>query len=151
MDQADVVSNLNTLLKLTRDGEADFDEAGGLVVNLKIQDLLRKAAGHCRDSADELARLIERLGGDPEQGPSLAGAAHVAWTDLKSKIVGMTDEEILDECLRSEETARSIFEEALATALPEEAKALVAKQYEGVKQHYELVRGLRSSFVYGRT
>ncbi|HYA81005.1 MAG TPA: PA2169 family four-helix-bundle protein [Methylocystis sp.] len=151
MNKAVVISTLNTLLTLTRDGEADFNEAAGLVVNLKIQDLLRKAAGHCRDSAGELAKLIEQQGGDPEQGPSLAGAAHVAWTDLKSKIVGITDEEILDECLSSEETARSIFEEALAAPLPEEAKALVAKQYEGVKRHYELVRGLRSSFVYGRT
>ncbi|HXY59565.1 MAG TPA: PA2169 family four-helix-bundle protein [Methylocystis sp.] len=151
MAKADVASTLNSLLTLTRDGEADFEEAAKLVMNLKIKGLLKKAAVHCKDSASELSRLIAALGGDPERGPSLAGAAHVAWTDLKSKIAGMTDEEILDECLRNEESAQSLFEQALAEPLPAEAKALVTKHYEGVKQHYELVRGLRSSFIYGRT
>jgi len=151
MTSPEAISTLNALLTLTRDGEGDFAEASELVVNLKIKDLLKRAADQCRNSADELANKVVSLGGDPEMGMSLAGAAHVAWTDLKSKIAGMSETEVLDECLRGEENARSLFEKALAEPLPPDVKSLVQRQYAGVKQHYELVRSLRSSFVYGRS
>ncbi len=151
MTSSEAISTLNSLLTLTRDGEADFAEASELVVNLKIKELLKKAADRCRLSAKEIASKVAELGGDPEQGRSLAGAARVAWTDLKSKIAGMSDEEVLDECLRSEDSAQAAFEKALTEQLPSDAKALLEKQYAGVKEHYELVRRLRSSFVYGHS
>jgi uncharacterized protein (TIGR02284 family) len=142
---------LNDLLLLTRDGAADFDASAELVENFKIKELLKAAAERCRASAAELSEKINSLGGEPAEGESISGSLHVAWTELRSKVAGMSETEVLDECVIGEEAARATYEKALATKLPEDVKSLVEKQYAGVKQHYELVRGLRSSFVLGHS
>jgi uncharacterized protein (TIGR02284 family) len=143
-------ATLNTLLILTRDGAEDFDEAAKLVENLKIKSLLEKAAEHCRKSEEELAAIVAKLGEQPERHASLTGTLHVAWTELRSRIGGLSDAEILDECLRDEAAALDAFERALGSDIPTEAQALVEKHYRGVRQHYEMVRGLRCAFEIAR-
>lgn len=151
MSDSDTISTLNDLLVLTRDGAADFDASAELANNLKIKELLHTAAERCRSGATELASKVQSLGGEPDDGQSIRGSLHVAWTELKSKVSGMSDTELLDEIVKDEEAARSTYETALAKPLPADVKSLIEKQYVGVQQHYELVRGLRSSFVYGHS
>jgi uncharacterized protein (TIGR02284 family) len=144
------VATLNALLVLTRDGAEDFAEAAKLVENLKIRQVLERAAAHCRESEEELAAVVAGFGETPERHASLSGTLHLLWTELRSRIGGLSDVEILDEILRDEEAAFSLFERALGEDMPKEAKALVEKHFAGVRQHYEQVRGLRSAFEIAR-
>jgi len=147
---AEGVATLNSLLVLTRDGAEDFAEAAKIVENLKIKTLLEKAAEHCRKSEEELAAMVRALGEQPERHASLGGSLHLAWTHLRSRIGGLSDRAILDECLSDEATAIGVFERALGHDMPAAAKTLVEKHYRGVRQHYEMVRGLCSAFDLSR-
>jgi uncharacterized protein (TIGR02284 family) len=151
MNDNQTISTLNDLLLLSRDGTAELDASAELVENIKIKELLKAAARRCEAAATELAEKIKSLGGEPAEGESLSGSIQVAWTELKSKVAGMSETEVLDECLLREEAAKAPYEAALAAELPGDVKSLVEKQYAGVQKHCELVRGLRSSFVLGHS
>jgi uncharacterized protein (TIGR02284 family) len=144
------VATLNSLLVLTRDGAEDFAEAAKLVENLKIKDVLERAAAHCRKSEEELAGLVREFGKTPERHASLGGKLHLVWTELRSRIGGLDDVAILDEILRDEEAAFGVFERAVGEDMPAKAKTLVEKHFDGVRRHYEQVRGLRSAFDLSR-
>lgn len=128
-----------------------FSECAALVVNLKIKDLLAKAAARCQEGAEEIFQKVASLGGEPEDRRSLGSTADVAWIDVKSNIVGMSDREVLDACVLSEEAARSLFDKALREVVSADVKSLVEQQRTTVMEHYELVRSLRASFVYGQS
>jgi uncharacterized protein (TIGR02284 family) len=64
--------------------------------------------------------------------------------DIKSAVTGKDDEAILNECERGEDVAKKSYENALAKDLPAEVRALVERQYQGVMQNHDQVKGMRN-------
>ena len=81
----------------------------------------------------------------PETSGSVSGGLHRAWVDIKSTITRMDEAAVLAECQRGEDVAGQAYEEALAKDLPADIRSVVARQYEGVRQHQDRVRRLRNS------
>ena len=51
---------------------------------------------------------------------------------------------MLAECERGEDVAKSTYEAALKEDLPPDVKAIVRRQYEGVKANHDRIRDLRN-------
>jgi uncharacterized protein (TIGR02284 family) len=51
---------------------------------------------------------------------------------------------VLAECERGEDVAKSAYEAALKEDLPPDVKAIVRRQYEGVKANHDRIRDLRN-------
>jgi uncharacterized protein (TIGR02284 family) len=61
-----------------------------------------------------------------------------------SSITGMDEYAVLSECERGEDVAKSVYEAALKEDLPADVKAIVQRQYEGVKTDHDRIRELRN-------
>ena len=145
MDRDDIISTLNDLIETSRDGEEGFRTCAGGVKNPQLKQMFEQAASRCGQAVSELQAKVRGLGGDLERGGSVSGAVHRAWVDIKSTITGMDEAAVLTECERGEDVARQAYEEALAKDLPADIRSVVARQYEGVKQHQDRVRQLRNA------
>jgi len=145
MDQRDLIETINNLIETSRDGEEGFRTCAEGVKSPQLKQMFEHAASRCRQAVSELQAKVRGLGGDLERSGSVSGAVHRAWVDIKSTITGMDEAAVLTECERGEDVARRAYEEALAKDLPPDIRSVVARQYEGVRQHQDQVRQLQNA------
>jgi uncharacterized protein (TIGR02284 family) len=105
-----------------------------------------RRADDCTKGASDLQQIVMRRGGKPEEGGSVAGAMHRGWVDLKSKVADRDDLAILEECERGEDVAKAKYRDALEEALPDDIRAVVQRQYDGVIKNHDQIRDLRDRF-----
>jgi uncharacterized protein (TIGR02284 family) len=144
METHPVIATLNRLLETTKDGEEGFRTCAGAVTKPDLKAIFENAARRCDEGAAELEAKIRSLGGEPATSGTTTGALHRAWTNIKSSITGMDEHAVLVECERGEDVAKRAYEEALKENLPADVKAIVQRQYEGVKANHDRVRNLRN-------
>lgn len=149
MQSSEVIETLNDLLKTTKDGEEGFRTCAEQAKSVNLKSMFQQAASRCDAGAIELQSTIRRLGGEPGDSGSVSGAMHRAWTAMKSSVGAMDDHEVLAECERGEDFAKSAYESALKKDLPDEIRMIVEKQYEGLKENHDKIRGLRDARVNG--
>jgi len=143
---ADYTSILNDLVETSKDGEHGFRSAAADAKSAELKATFLRRADDCAKGASELQQLIARMGGKPEQGGSVAGAMHRGWVDLKAKVTGRDDLAILEECERGEDVAKAKYRKALDSALPDDVRSAVQRQYDGVVRNHDAVRDLRDRY-----
>jgi len=143
---ADYTSILNDLVETSKDGEQGFRSAAADAKSAELKATFLRRADDCAKGASELQQLIARMGGKPEQGGSVAGAMHRGWVDLKAKVTGRDDLAILEECERGEDVAKAKYRKALDSALPDDVRSAVQRQYDGVVRNHDAVRDLRDRY-----
>lgn len=146
MDNDDVISTLNDLIEISKDGEDGFrtcaDDAGAT----ELKAFFAKRAQLCAAAVVELQDLVRAYGGDPETSGGLGAAVHRRWIDVKSLITGKDDKAVLQECERGEDVAVSSYQRALGKNLPADVRSVVERQYQGVLQNHDEVRRLRDRY-----
>ncbi len=139
-------SILNDLVETSKDGEKGFRTAAGDTQNAELQAVFLRRAQDCAAGAADLQQRVARLGGNPEQGGSVAGAVHRGWVNLKATVSGRADLAILEECERGEDIAKARYRKALEEALPEDIRLVVQRQYDGVMHNHDQIQDLRDRF-----
>jgi uncharacterized protein (TIGR02284 family) len=145
MDKSDVIATLNDLIETSKDGEQGFRACADGVTSANLKAMFNESAERCAQGAAELQAKIRELGGDPDESGSASGAMHRAWVNIKSSITGMDEAAVLAECERGEDVAKEAYEAALKDDLPADVRAIVERQYRGVKQNHDRVRSLRNA------
>lgn len=143
IDTGDIRSTLNSLTETCKDGEEGFRSAAENVKRSDLRSLFQKYSSQRAQFAAELQAEVAKLGGSPETGGSVAGAAHRGWLNLKSAITGNDDAAIISECERGEDVAKEAYSKALAKDLPSDLQAIVRRQYNEVLQAHNQVRSLQ--------
>lgn len=138
-----VVDALNDLLENAKDGELGFREAAEHTRTPALIALFGRRAESCRKAADELHQQIERLGGKPDAGGSMTGAAHRVWVHVRGLFGGASDETMLVECERGEDAALARYRKALKQNLPQDIHEMVQRQFEGAQRNHDMIRALR--------
>jgi uncharacterized protein (TIGR02284 family) len=141
-----ITSILNDLVETSKDGEKGFRAAAEDTKTTELRKVFLERAGNCATGATELQQLISRLGGNPQEGGSIAGAIHRGWVNLKSAASSRTDLAILEECERGEDVAKARYRKALEEKLPDDIRAVVQRQYEGVQRNHDQIRDLRDRY-----
>ena len=143
MHHGDLVHILNDLVEACHDGEYGFKVCIERVhaPNLKavFEQRMRDYAIAVADLSDE----VLRLGGTPEDGGTVSGAAHRGWVTVRSMLTRDSDQAILDECERGEDITLARYGKALQHALPADIKALVERQMQGVQSSHGYIKALR--------
>ena len=142
----DITSVLNDLVETSKDGEKGFRTAAEDTTNPELKRIFLSRAEDCAKGASDLQQIVVRLGGKPEQGGSVAGAMHRGWVDLKSKVANRDELAILEECERGEDVAKAKYRSALEQTLPEDIRAVVQRQFDGVIKNHDQIRDLRNRF-----
>lgn len=143
MSNDDIIDTLNDLIETSKDGEYGFRTSAEYLKDTTLKQTFTTRAEECRQAAAELQAMVVRFGGKAEDGGSAAGALHRGWVAVKGVLAGYTDKAILEETERGEDTALASYRKALDQNLPPDVRAVVERQYEGVKRNHLQVRTLR--------
>lgn len=142
----EVIKTLNNLIETSKNGEKGFEAAANDTKDPQMKILFQNRARDCASGAAELQVVVTQLGGKPEDSGTVAGAVHRGWTNLKAAVAGRSDLAILEECERGEDVAKAHYGDALKQTLPEEIRAIVERQYQGVLQNHDQIRDLRNRY-----
>ncbi|MBA3589706.1 PA2169 family four-helix-bundle protein [Methylibium sp.] len=143
-DNKDTVKHLNKLIETCKDGEYGFRSCAENTKSESLRSTFSKRAGECEEGARELQQLVEQCGGEPDTGGSASGAMHRGWVSVKGTLSGHSDQAMLDECERGEDSAMEAYRECLKEDLPPQVKTVVERQYQGVKRNHDQIRDLRN-------
>lgn len=141
-----VIKVLNQLIETSKDGEKGFAAAADDTKTAELQQLFRNRSRDCATGAAELQALVSQLGGKPEDSGTVSGAVHRGWTNLKAAVTSRSDLVLLEECERGEDVAKAAYAKALQDTLPENVRAVVERQYQGVLRNHDQVRDLRNRY-----
>jgi uncharacterized protein (TIGR02284 family) len=145
MDNAKIVSVLNGLIDISRDGAAGFRTCADDTDDTTLKMYFQNRAQSCDEGVRVLSAEVRRYGGDPDKSGSPAGALHRAWVDLKAMLTDNDNVAVLEECERGEAAALMAYENALREELPGELRAILDHQFEGAKRNHDRVRQLRDT------
>lgn len=143
MDTKDIISTLNDLIEVSKDGEEGFQTCAEDVDDPELKLYFVDRAQECKTGANELQEMVLSLGGEPDTSPSLSGALHRRWIDIKTAFTSHDDVAVLDECERGEDIALSAYREALEEDLPLNVRTVVERQLAGVQRNHDQIKQLR--------
>ena len=106
---------LQDLLTRAYDAEQGFQHAADAVNHDGLASLFREYSEQRRTFGHALKAMLKTLGVEPEKGASLLGKFHQFWIDLRGKFSDGREHEILEECLRGEETTMGDYRKYLRT------------------------------------
>ena len=145
MDKDRIVSVLNGLVDISRDGAAGFRTCPDDTDDATLKIYFQNRAQSCDEAVRILSAEVRRYGGDPDKSGSAVGTLHRVWVDLKTMLSNNDSVAVLEECERGEAAALMAYENALREELPGELRALLDHQYEGAKRNHDRVRQLRDT------
>ena len=137
-----VVSTLNSLIELNRDGQKGFQEASDKIESPQIKEFCSKQSLARAKFVGELQPQVRTLGGEPEKTGSVAAAVHRGWIDLTSTLGG-GDHAILVATEIGEDYAVKEYKKALDETLPAPVRDIVERQFQSVKQAHDKMKGMR--------
>jgi uncharacterized protein (TIGR02284 family) len=141
----DTVKILNDLIETSEDGKKGFAEAAEKATDPSLKALLSERAQSCSTAVRELQTLVSALGGKPDHGGSVAGAAHRGWVKVKTAVKD-NNVAVLEEVERGEDYAKAAYGKALKSQLPPQVQSVLEKQYQGVLANHDRIRSLRDRF-----
>jgi uncharacterized protein (TIGR02284 family) len=144
-DNKDVISVLNDLIEISKDGEKGFAACAEDVKSVQLKQVLTKHSQDCAKAASELQQEVRTLGGDPETSTSVTADLHRFWVDIKSSVTGKDEAAILNEAERGEDHAKAEYKKALEKDLPANIRTLVERQYQGVLAAHDEIKALRNA------
>lgn len=138
----DTIRTLNGLIETCKDGEKGFKAAAEVIQDETLKELCVNYAQQRARFVADLQVAVRRLGGDPENGGSIAGALHRGWMTVKSAVTGHSDESLIAEAERGEDVAKCAYQKALDSELPLDVQAVVERQFIQVKESHDRIRTL---------
>lgn len=145
MSNDDVISCLNNLIETCKDGEEGFREASKGVERSDLKSLFSEFSLQRAQFAGVLQELVRSLGGDPDTEGSFAGSIHRGWIDLKSALTGSSEEAILNECERGEDSAKGNYKDAIEKNLPANIADVIQQQAQAILAAHNRIKALRDS------
>jgi uncharacterized protein (TIGR02284 family) len=142
-NHSELISTLNGLIETCKDGQEGFQSAAGVMTDVGIRQIFLDASNERAVFVSELQKLVNESGGTPETSGTVAAALHRGWINLKAAVTGKDERAVLEECLRGEDVAVTIYREALDKLLPTSVAAVVQLQYDKILESRDRVRGLK--------
>lgn len=148
MDDRSEISILNGLIKTTLDSVKGFEDAAEHSGGARFGSFFSDMARQRRQVVSRLQEEVRRLGGEPEDDSSFAGAAHRTFLDLKAAVTGRDDKATIEEVERGEDYLKEKFDAALQEAsLSPEVKAVVLEAYGSVREGHDKASQWKHSFA----
>lgn len=141
-----VLSTLNGLIELNRDGQKGFQEAAEKMEAPAVKTLCLEQSRSRTHFVGELQTLVHALGEQPEDTGTVGGALRRGWMDLKSALGG-GDHAILTVVEAGEDHANSEYKKALAKTLPADVREVLERQSLSVRQAHDTVKSLRDQLA----
>jgi uncharacterized protein (TIGR02284 family) len=149
MDNDRIVSMLNSLIEISRDGAEGFKTCAEDATDPELKMYFQNRAQGCQEAVRELSSEVRRYGGNPDTSGTATGTLHRAWVDIRTALTSNDNTAVLEECELGETAAVMAYENALRQEMPLDLRALLDQQYEGAKRNHDRVRQLRDQARHG--
>ena len=137
-------TTLNTLIGTLIDSIQGYQKAAADTSNARFAEMFNARAQERQQVLTRLQAAVARMGGNPEDDGTTAGAAHRGWMNLKEAVLGQDDETIVKTVEEGEDYLKNKFEAALETAdLPAEARMAVEEAWTSVRAGHDEMSALK--------
>ncbi len=137
-------ATLNTLIATLIDSVDGYQKAAADTENTRFAEMFNARARERQQAVTHLQAAVARLGGDPEDDGTTAGAIHRGWINLKEAVLGRDDEAIVNSVESGEDYLKGKFEAVRNNAdLPAEARAAVEEAWTSVKAGHDEMSALK--------
>ncbi|MBC3786399.1 ferritin-like domain-containing protein [Spirosoma utsteinense] len=131
--RGEVLDQLNKLLTRNHDAEKGYQEAAENVKDTELKSLFLAQSRQRGEFAAELDREIRSLGGESDNGTSLAADLHRAWINIKSTFASDDDKATVQECQRGDKDALENYNSVLQeTDLVASTRELLLRQKQSI-------------------
>lgn len=144
-DNDDIISTLNDLIEVSKDGEEGFRSSAENVDDPQLKAFFLRRSEEVAASVQELQELVRSLGGEPASSTSLGGTLHRRWIDIKTALTSNDTVAVLNETERGEDVALATYRKAAEKDLPTHVRFVVVRQLEGAKRNHDEVKRLRDA------
>jgi uncharacterized protein (TIGR02284 family) len=144
-DNDDVISILNDLIEVSKDGEEGFRSSAEHVDEPQLKTFFLRRSQEVAASVQELQELVRSLGGEPASSTSLGGDLHRRWIAIKTALTSNDTVAVLNETERGEDVALAAYRKAAEKDLPTHIRFVVVRQLEGAKRNHDQVKHLRDT------
>lgn len=142
---------LHALLRICRDSAEGYARAERDLHDREIAGELEGYRHQRQKIVAELEHRIGELRGDPKASPTVPGALHRAWMDLRSLTNPHPNEALLTEMERGEDVAVDAFRQALDEPdIDAATRRLLEHHYELVQAAHDRVKQLRDRSNFAR-
>ncbi|QJW89056.1 PA2169 family four-helix-bundle protein [Spirosoma taeanense] len=132
--RGEILDQLNRLLTRSHDAEKGYQEAAENVKDTELKSLFLTQARQRSEFAMEIDREVRTLGGDPDNGTSLAADLHRAWINVKSTFSSNDDKATVQECQRGDQEALNDYNAVLQeTDLMASTRELLLRQKQSIE------------------
>jgi uncharacterized protein (TIGR02284 family) len=145
-----VVDTLKEVGKIIRDSEEGYRHSANDIDDWQLRSMFLELARVRSEQGDEIDRLLQRFGGEAvPKGGSTSGTLHRTFVDLKAAITGNNRQAVVNEVVRGESYAESVFDRALRADLPADVRQVVQRQHNSVRESRDRVRRMQQEMGYG--
>lgn len=135
---------LNTLIGTLIDSVNGYQKAAADTDNTQYAEMFNSRAQERQSAIPKLQAAVARLGGNPEDDGTTAGAIHRGWINLKEAVVGRDDQAIINSVESGEDYLKEKFETVLNNKeLPAEARSAVEEAWQSVKAGHDQMSQLK--------
>lgn len=129
----EILDQLNRLLIRNHDAEKGYQEAAENAKDTELKSLFLAQSRQRGEFATEVDREIRALGGEPDNGTSLAADLHRAWINIKSTFTSDDDKATVQECHRGDQEALNDYNAVLQeTDLAASTRELLLRQKQSI-------------------
>lgn len=143
----DSVSHLQDLIQINIDSKDGFMEAADEIKDDRIAALFRQIGQVRAKNADELQGLVALNNEEPVERGSIAAAVHRGWIELRSKVTGGDNANVLAEAARGEEHIVEQYEETLKADPGSAISDVLHRQLAEVKAHSDQIHDLHKAYA----
>lgn len=141
-------ATLNTLIGTLLDSVEGYQKAATDTDNTRYAEMFNARARERQQAVTKLQAAVARLGGNPEDDGTTAGAVHRGWLSLKEAVVGRDDVAIVKEVERGEDYLKAKFEAAMEHKdLPAEGRAAVEEAWQSVRAGHDEMSQLKHAIT----
>jgi uncharacterized protein (TIGR02284 family) len=119
---------LNHLIETCRDAERGFRTAAEHVANPEVKRTFLRLAQQRHEFAEELLPHAYRLGGAADADGTGMATMHRTWMQVRARLAANPERAIVEEAVRGERYARSVYDEAVQDVLPPDVRDIVEAQ-----------------------
>lgn len=134
---------INRLIEATLDSADGYRDASAAASSSRFSALFEKRAVERRALVPMMQLEIRRIGGKPEEGGTILGAAQRWFAALKNSMGG-SDSTIVNEVEAAEDHLKNLFETVMAdAALSTEVREMITRTYGTIRADHDQIRDIK--------
>lgn len=137
MNEKETIEKLNDLIKLDFDAVNAYEEAIKRIDLNEVGMRLREFQSDHRRHIDDLSECVRRLGGTPENKPSIKGFFLKQMTSISSS---MGNEQALKAMQANETLTNKTYASAIKENWPANVRPVIEKNYQDEQRHLNQIK-----------